>query len=260
MDKVVQVVFHPTAKDLLTVVAIRSIHLFDLGTGEQKLRYPIESEGGAYNICWNPSGDRMAMALKDHHICVVNPRDPSSAIHGPAHDSPRSFQITWLDNTHLISVGFARGSSRKINLYEITPNEIKTISSYMIDTSPSVLFPIYDPDTNVLHVWGKGERQIQLYEIHPEHKTEPIVKLSTFTASAPQLGVAFWPKRLVDVKQVEVAKALRVTAKVIRTIEEVSFSIPRNKASQVFRDQMFAPNACTARVLPGRNFHRHARY
>ena len=103
----------------------------------------------------------------------------------------------------------------------------------LIDVSPSVLFPVYDPDTSILYVWGKGERQIQAYEVHPEHAVEPIAKLPSFTAGSPQLGLAFFPKRTVDVKKVEVAKALRLTSK---TIEEVTFSIPRNKVSLcVFR-------------------------
>lgn len=147
---------------------------------------------------------------------------------GKAHDSPRSFRITWIDHEYLISVGFSRGSQRKINLYRLNNSikTIETISSITIDVSPSVLFPVYDPDTSILYVWGKGERVIQAYEIHPQSDKEPIAKLPSYTAGSPQVAVAFLPKRVVDVRKVEVAKALRLTAK---TLEEVTFSIPRNK-------------------------------
>jgi hypothetical protein len=134
----------------------------------------------------------------------------------------------------LLSVGFSRGSQRRINLYEIT-DSIKTLSSYMMDISPSVLFPQYDPDTHILYVWGKGERQIQAFEIHPENTTEPIAKLPSFTSGTPQLGVSFFAKRFMDVKKVEVGKCLRLSAK---AIEEVSFSIPRNKPD-FFQDDIY---------------------
>lgn len=91
-----------------------------------------------------------------------------------------------------------------------------------------MLFPVYDPDTSILYVWGKGERVIQAYEVHPENDREPIAKLPGFTGDSPQIATMFLPKRMVDMKKVEVAKALRLTAK---TLEEVGFTIPRNKAS-----------------------------
>lgn len=54
------------------------------------------------------------------------------------------------------------------------------------------------------------------------------MKLPGFTGDSPQIATIFLPKRMVDMKKVEIAKALRLTAK---TLEEVSFTIPRNKAS-----------------------------
>ena len=161
---------------------------------------------------------------------MFNPRDPETISSGKAHDSPRSFQISWIDDNHIVSVGFSRGSQRRILLYRLPTSvggEITTLSSVTIDVSPSVLFPVYDADTSILYVWGKGERVIQAYEVHPEDDREPIAKLPGFTGDSPQIATVFMPKRMVDMKKVEVAKALRLTAK---TLEEVSFTIPRNKA------------------------------
>lgn len=191
---------------------------------------PIETSG-VFNFAFAPDGSRLAAATKDSRIIVLDPRDASSQRAGKAHDSPRSCQLAWIDSAHLISVGFSKGSQRRINLYRIPTDAstaIETIHSLLIDVSPSVLFPVYDPDTSIMYVWGKGERQIQAYEVHPEHASEPIAKLPSYTAGTPQLGLAFFGKGLVDVKKIEVAKALRLTGK---TIEEVVFTIPRNKVS-----------------------------
>ena len=47
----------------------------------------------------------------------------------------------------------------------------------------------------------------------------------------------------MDVKKVEVAKALRMTA---RSLEDVSFTIPRNKA-EFFQDDIYLPTLDTYR-------------
>lgn len=238
IDKIATIAFHPTAKDLLTVLTndqgTCAIRLFDLKEGKEVNKTTLDLDG-AFNMIWSPVGDKVAVASKDGRILTIDPRRPDSQAVGPAHDSPRSFQITWIDESHLLSVGFSKGSQRRINLYQITDDTIKTLSSFMMDISPSVLFPQYDPDTHILYVWGKGERQIQAFEIRPENDLEPIAKLPSFTSGSPQLGVAFFPKRLVDVKKVEVAKVLRLTAK---AIEEVSFTIPRNKPD-FFQDDIY---------------------
>lgn len=238
IDKIATIAFHPTAKDLLTVLTndqgTCAIRLFDLKEGKEVKKIPLDLDG-AFNMIWSPLGNQVAVATKDGRILTLDPLRPETQAVGPAHDSPRSFQITWLDESHLLSVGFSKGSQRRINLYQITDHTIKTISSFMMDISPSVLFPQYDPDAHILYVWGKGERQIQAFEIRPESDLEPIAKLPSFTSGSPQLGVAFFPKRLVDVKKVEVAKVLRLTAK---AIEEVSFTIPRNKPD-FFQDDIY---------------------
>ena len=203
-----------------------SLHLFDLSKRIEVDVVELPSANGIFNSAWSPSGDKLASAAKSGEVIVLDPRVPNNAVRGKAHDSPRSFQLAWLDRDHLISVGFGKGSARRINLYGLTSDGVDTLYSLTVDISPSVLFPVYDPDTGILYIWGKGERAIQAYEVRPDDAGEKISKLPTFTAGSPQLGVGFFPKRCVDVKKVEVAKCLRLTA---RSIEEVSFTIPRNK-------------------------------
>lgn len=237
MDKIARVAFHPTAWSLVVVASndIKSpaLHFFDISEGQHQLHVPLDV-GQIFTFAISQDGSKVALSCKDSQVVVLDPRQPEKQVKGKAHDSPRSFQLAWVDDTHLVSVGFNRGSMRKINLYAVTDNEVKTLASTTIDVSPSVLFPVYDPDTNILYVWGKGERAIQAYEIQPS-AAEPISKLPSFTGSSPQLAVAFFPKTACDVRKVEVARALRLTAK---TLEDVTFTIPRNKP-QFFQDDIY---------------------
>ncbi|WVQ98469.1 hypothetical protein IAU59_005595 [Kwoniella sp. CBS 9459] len=243
IDKITQIVFHPTAKDLL--VGLTNDHgqsyirFWNLTTGDEAKHVELPVQG-VFNMTFNREGDRVAIATKDGRLVVLDARDTATLVQGKAHDSPRSFQVSWIDQSHIVTVGFSRGSQRKINLYRIPSagtgsGDITTLYSMTIDVSPSVLFPVYDNDTNILYVWGKGERVIQAYEVHPSNEREPITKLPSFTAGSPQVGAVFMPKRMVDVKKVEVVKALRLTAK---TLEEVTFTIPRNKP-EFFQDDIY---------------------
>jgi WD40 repeat protein len=227
----VQISFHPTASNLLIAATNEhtssSLRFFDLESGEEKSKVSLNTKG-IFSFSISPDGDLFAIATKDGQIIVLDPRTPNTQRSGKAHDSPRSFQLTWISPSLIVSVGFNRGSQRRINLYNVTASSVETIHSMMIDISPSVLFPSYDPDTRILYIWGKGERAISAYEVNLENKNEPISKLPTYTSGEAQMGVAFKMKSEVDVKKVEVMKALRMTGK---TIEEVTFSIPRNKVS-----------------------------
>lgn len=239
VDRIVQIGFHPTAKDLLLVASNDQgkahLRFFDLSTGKEA-KVVVLDTAGVTGFAVSPEGDRIAVATKDQQIIVL---DGDSQIKGKAHDSPRSAQLAWAGD-HLVSLGFARGSMRKINLYSIG-DEVTTISTLSLDVSPSVLFPHYDPDTSILYVWGKGQQAITGFEIHPG-SSEPIAKLPAFTGGSPQHAVAFLPKRLVDVKKVEVMKALRLTS---RAVEEVSFNIPRNKP-HFFQDDIYVPTIDTS--------------
>ncbi|KIR37980.1 actin cross-linking [Cryptococcus deuterogattii 99/473] len=234
IDKFTQILFHPTARDLLVGVTNdygqAHIRFWDLSKGEEVKVVDLPAPS-VYRLAFSPAGDKVAIGTKDGRLVVFDPRDPETVSSGKAHDSPRSFQISWIDDNHIVSVGFSRGSQRKILLYRLPSSaggEITTISSVTIDVSPSVLFPVYDSDTSILYVWGKGERVIQAYEIHPDDDREPIAKLSGFTGDSPQIATIFLPKRMVDMKKVEIAKALRLTAK---TLEEPGF----------FQDDIYVP-------------------
>lgn len=61
--------------------------------------------------------------------------------------------------------------------------------------------------------------------MQPLNSKTPFHRLPQFGGNLIH-GFAFLPKKTVDVKKVEVLKALRLTAK---TVEEVSFKVPRHK-------------------------------
>lgn len=56
-----------------------------------------------------------------------------------------------------------------------------------LDTSNGVMFPLYDPDTNLIYLCGKGDSVIRYFEITPE---QPFVHyINTFQTPDPQRGI-----------------------------------------------------------------------
>lgn len=82
----------------------------------------------------------------------------------------------------------------------------------MIDTGSGVLFPIYDPDTRMMWIVGKGDGNIRFYEI--EDSSPYCSGLDQYKSSAPQRGVCFLPKQGCNVNACEIARVFKLHPKV----------------------------------------------
>jgi hypothetical protein len=77
---------------------------------------------------------------------------------------------------------------------------------------------------SIFFLWSKGSRQI-----HPYHLTTSasLVALPTFSSPELQNAITFLPKRLVDVRKVEIIQGLRFASG--NKVERFGFTIPRHK-------------------------------
>lgn len=244
IERIAQIKFHPTASDLLLAATndagVAHLRFFDLGAEKEEKVIELGKPITGFSV--SPSGRRVAVATKDGRLLVVDPAT-DARVEGKAHDSPRAAQVAWAGEDHLVTLGFGRGSMRQLHVYTIGESVERT-AAMSLDVSPSVLFPVYDADTHILYAWGKGQQNILAFQLDlAPNAAEVIAKLPSFTAGQPQLAVAFLPKTKLDVRKVEVARCLRLTA---RSVEEVAFSVPRNRP-QFFQDDIYVPTADTTR-------------
>lgn len=102
-----------------------------------------------------------------------------------------------------------------------------------LDTSNGVLFPMYDPDTNLIYLCGKGDSVIRYFEVTPE---PPFVHyINTFQTPDPQRGMGMMPKRGCDVNTNEIAKFYRLTNSGFCQV--VSMTVPRK--SELFQEDLY---------------------
>jgi hypothetical protein len=126
---------------------------------------------------------------------------------------------------------------RKLQLFTLDKDVLSTGGSLSLDVSPALLFPHFDPDTALLWLWCKGSSTITSFDIHVENTKQPFAAVPPFIGGNLQNGVVFLPKTTVDVRGVEVMKALRLTA---REVQEISWKVPRRHVER-FQDDVFPP-------------------
>ena len=92
-----------------------------------------------------------------------------------------------------------------------------------LDTSNGVMFPLYDPDTNLVYLCGKGDSVIRYFEVTPE---PPFVHyINTFQTPDPQRGIGMMPKRGCDVNSCEITRFYRLNNSGFCQV--ISMTVPR---------------------------------
>uniref|UniRef100_A0A2L2YGN7 Coronin n=1 Tax=Parasteatoda tepidariorum TaxID=114398 RepID=A0A2L2YGN7_PARTP len=239
-EKVNIVKFHPCAKDVIsTASADLTIKVWDLETQEEKICLTGHIDQ-ILNFCWCPDGHFIASVAKDQRVRIFDPRSSTEAIkEGSGPQGTRGARVVWvLNGTHLAVTGFSKVSERQIYLYDCK-DIANPIGSVGIDVSPATLIPNYDEDSSTLFLTGKGDSVIFAYEIaidspyfHP---------LSHYKCNNPHQSLSFLHKCVCKVREVEFARAIRLSAS---TIEPISFHVPRLR-SEYFQDDLFPPTRKT---------------
>lgn len=103
-----------------------------------------------------------------------------------------------------------------------------------IDTGSGVLLPIFDDDSGILYLCGKGDSTIRLYEF--EDRDPYIFKLNDgYRSNVSSKGVCIVPKRGNDILACETARILKLTNEQI--VQPLSFIVPRK--SDAFQPDIF---------------------
>ncbi|MBN3304630.1 CORO6 protein, partial [Amia calva] len=235
--------WHPTARNiLLTAGSDNLIIIWNVGTGEPLLSMDDHPDL-IYNVSWNRNGSLFCTTCKDKKVRVIDPRKREViAERERAHEGSRPMRGLFLSDGKVFTTGFSRMSERQLALWDperLTPHEgirpmraiftrngnifttgftrmsqrelglwdptnfEEPIALQEMDTSNGVLLPLYDCDTNIVYLCGKGDSSIRYFEITDE---PPYVHyLSTYSSKEPQRGMGFMPKRGLDVSKCEIA-------------------------------------------------------
>ena len=102
--------------------------------------------------------------------------------------------------------------------------------------------PIFDADTNVLYLCGKGDGNVRYYEF--VNHDPWMFGLSEFRSTTSCKGMCMVPKRANDVMSCETARLLKLTPS--DGVQKLSFTVPRK--SDAFQVSVARWNAMVERV------------
>ncbi|XP_039752789.1 coronin-1C-A isoform X2 [Pararge aegeria] len=226
------VLWHPTAQNvLLTAGSDNQIAIWNVGTGEVLLSLDCHPDL-IYSACWNWTGSKLLTTCRDKKIRIIDPRKGEVESEAIAHEGSKASRAIFLKHGLVFTTGFSRMSERQYTLR--TPDELsEPIVTVEIDTSNGVMFPLYDPDTNLIYLCGKGDSVIRYFEVTPE---PPFVHyINTFQTPDPQRGIGMMPKRGCDVATCEIAKFYRLNNSGLCQV--VSMTVPRK--SELFQEDLY---------------------
>ncbi|KAI8091710.1 hypothetical protein BDF21DRAFT_376539 [Thamnidium elegans] len=240
MDKIHLLEFHPTSKDVLLTTSddlgSPTIRIWNLSSNQAQLTFPSLCKGTIFSCAWNPDGTQIVITTKEKKIHLLDARTGQLISEGPSHNSIRPSRLLWLnpETNLLISVGFGLGSTREVLLIDKSDLS-KPIAKCMIDVSPSVMSAYVDRDCQIVYIAGRGDRTIHTFHVDTDKKN--LVAVAKIESSSLQQGFAFLPKRVCDVKSIEIDKFYRLTP---TNIEVVGVRVPRARP-EYFQDDIFVP-------------------
>ncbi|CAG9972013.1 unnamed protein product [Clonostachys byssicola] len=230
--KVGQVLFNPAAENILASASGDfTIKLWDIGTGQNALT--LKHSDIVQSLSWDASGSMLVTTSRDKKIRVWDVRQERPVHEAPGHAGAKNSRAVWMgEHNRFATTGFSRMSERQIALWE--PGRNEPIGGFtMIDSISGVCMPFWDDGSNCLYLAGKGDGNIRYYE----YENDKFEYLSEFKSAEPQRGLAFMPRRGINVHDNEVMRAYKTVND--SYVEPISFTVPRR--AETFQADIFPP-------------------
>lgn len=237
-SKKVQLIrFHPTANNtLLSASGDYTVKVWDIESGVAAVSYE-ECSDLFQDIVWDVRGDTFAVTNKDKAVRIVDARTAKTAQKVEnAHEGVKSMKLNYMgESGKILTTGASKQSGREMKIWDLK-HLSKPLCVEAVDAASGALIPLYDQDTSVLYLCGKGDGIIRLYEF--EDKDPYLHKLNDgFRSTTPGKGYCALPKRGLDIMACETMKIMKLTNK--DGIHPLSFVVPRK--SDAFQDDIFPP-------------------
>ncbi|CAK5267850.1 unnamed protein product, partial [Mycena citricolor] len=230
--KIGQVLFHPTASNVLASASgEHTIKLWDLANPEDPRTVLSGHTDTIQSLSFNQTGTVLATTCRDRKLRLFDPRAGADPVRvGDGHGGIKGSRVVWMgDNDRIATTGFSRMSDRQVSIWET--GGLGNIKTLAIDQSAGVIMPFWS-DNNILFLAGKGDGNVRYYE----YESDSLHGLSEHKSSDPQRGMAFLPRRALNVSECEIARAYKVAGS---SIEPIAFIVPRKADS--FQADIFPP-------------------
>ncbi|XP_055910299.1 coronin-7 isoform X4 [Eupeodes corollae] len=214
--------FHPTADCLLHSTAAGCVTLWDITT-QKEVFSNNEHPEVIQSVSWKQDGTSLATSCKDKNVRILDPRVAGEPIQmiGESHQSIKDSRVVWLGNQNrILTTGFDAARLRQVIIRDLRNFAVpeKTLE---LDCSTGILMPLYDPDTNMLFLAGKGDTTINYLEVSDK---DPFLIEGLRHTGEQTKGACLVPKRALKVMEGEVNRVLQLTSNMVIPI---MYQVPR---------------------------------
>lgn len=235
--KVVQLRFHPLIDEVLVSASSsfdgHLIEFWDLTNEKARIILNCHPDQ-VMDIAFHPDGALIATTCKDGRTRVIDIHSQKVIKEFSTPEGTRDTRVVWAGSDRLITTGFGNASARSISYWNIKEDCKQPVETFPMDRVNNIPIPRFDEDTNLLFVANNGGTFLQLIEV--KHDSTPHMELlNTFQTATEATGYIFLPKTSVDVKKVEIVKALKLTKD---SCQPYSHCVPR-KRLEFFQDDLF---------------------
>jgi len=227
--------FNPTANNVLaSTSADGAVKVWDIEKASEMVSFE-DMPDQTQDLVWDVRGDHLAVSCKDKTIRCFDGRTctVSTSIQ-VGHDGIKGVKLSFLgESGKLLSLGANRQNARELKVWDLK-NTSKPLYVERIDNGSGVILPLYDADTNVIYLAGKGDGNIRIYEFEDTHPY--VYKLSDgYRSTIPCNGMCMVPKRGLNIMGCETARLLKLTTD--KGVLPLSFTVPRK--SDAFQADLF---------------------
>ncbi|KAF2001645.1 actin-binding protein-like protein [Amniculicola lignicola CBS 123094] len=240
MRKVGHVLFNPAAENVLASASgDYTVKLWDVEAGAAKLN--LRHNDIVQSLSWSADGSLLVTTSRDKKLRIWDVRQEKPAQEVPGHAGAKNSRAVWMgEHDRIATTGFSRMSDRQLGLWDARAPTEPIGGFQILDSISGVCMPFWDEGTQCLYLAGKGDGNIRYYEY--EH--DKFEYLSEYKSSDPQRGIAFLPKRGINLHDNEVLRCFKTVND--SYIEPISFIVPRR--SEMFQSDIYPP---TTGINPG---------
>ncbi|KAJ1372689.1 hypothetical protein KIN20_034904 [Parelaphostrongylus tenuis] len=236
---------HTTASNLIAASSLGNAFIVDIEHKSVVAKVDGFTDKG-YSLDWSEDGKLLAISAdKGRQVCVYDVRSGTSPLQKlNVHQGLGRESRVLFCGDRLLSSGFTSKRTQELNVLDVGKWD-KPIHTQEYVSTTGILMPLYDPDTKLVFLVGKGTNKLFIAEF--QSKVPYLSPVYEMSMAEQNLGACLGSKRCVTVMDGEIDTLYQLTR---HSIVPVSCIVPRRSYRDFHADLFPAtrgPNAgCTS--------------